>query len=237
MKKQHKFPTIIIDNFFETPSIIREFALSQNFSKNQNGNWPGYRTDPVNCIDIQFYRTFSNKLFSLFTPYSSEFDFTLDAHFQYIDSSFRKGWVHCDTYVKYDFAGVVYLHPDPPENTGTCIYDITDRTDEYTKWEDITNLKIHYMSENCTEDERNKIDPLRDEYNSIFKIQDVCCNKFNRCLIFSASQQHSEQNFFGTTKYDSRLTLPFFGKINIHKLDYKYNFQHPPILHYENHIL
>lgn len=237
MIKQHKFPTMIVDNFFETPTVIREYALSKEFSKNQAGNWPGYRTDPLHVIDREFYFTFANKLFSHFIPISSDFDFTLDAYFQYVDSSFDKGWVHCDTYVKYDFAGVVYLTPDPPENTGTAIYDVTEKTDQYNKWDDITILKMQYMSETCSQEERDKIMPMRDEYNSIFKVQDVCSNKFNRCLIFSASQQHSEQNFFGTTKFDSRLTLPFFGKINTHRLDYKYSFQHPPILHYENHIL
>jgi len=59
---------------------------------------------------------------------------------------------------------------------------------------------------------RESISTLRDEYNSIYKLQDVCCNKYNRCLIFSASQQHAEQNFFGTDKYDSRLTSLLFWK-------------------------
>lgn len=234
MRKQHKFPTIIIDNFFETPSSIRNFALQQEFSKKQKGNWPGYRTDSINLLDLDLYNVFSNKLFSYFTVPGTDFQYILDAQFQYSDSSFGSGWVHNDNYEKYDFAGVVYLTPNPPDHTGTCIYDITDRTDKFSKWDDVDNAKWEFMKEDCPTEVRNKIVPLRDEYNSIYKLQDVCCNKYNRCLIFSASQQHAEQNFFGTDKYDSRLTLCFFGKIQIQKLDHKYTFQNPSISYYEN---
>jgi len=232
MKRQHKFPTIIIDNFFETPSLVREYALSQEFSKKQKGNWPGYRTDPINQLNIEFYNIFSNKLFSFFVPAGTDFQYILDAQFQYSDASFGSGWVHNDNYEKYDFAGVVYLTPDPPENSGTCIYDITENTDKFTKWDIVDESKWEFMKEDCPKQVRESISTLRDEYNSIYKLQDVCCNKYNRCLIFSASQQHAEQNFFGTDKYDSRLTLCFFGKIQIHKQDCKYTFQTSPISYY-----
>ena len=232
MKRQHKFPTFIIDNFFESPSIVRNFALSQHFSKDQKGNFPGYRTNPINELDIEFYKLFANKLFTYFTLPGQDFDYVLECHFQYIDSSFVKGWVHCDTYTRYDFAGVVYLHPDPPDNTGTTIYEITDKTDQYENWETIARSKMDYMSDTCTQEQREKMAPLRDEYNSIFKIKDTCSNVYNRCLIFSPSQQHSEQNFFGTDKYDSRLTLPFFGKIGLHIEDKKYSFQRSHLTYY-----
>lgn len=225
MKKLHKFPTIIIDNFFETPSIVREFALQQTFSKNQKGNWPGYRTDPIDKLNKEFYQQFANKLFSYFTDKQSNFEYVLDTHFQYVDESFGSGWVHHDNFEKYDFAGVVYLTPDPPENSGTCIYDITDKTDLFDKWFEIDCAKQEFMQENCSKERREQLIPFRDEYNSIYKLQDVCSNKYNRCLIFSTSQQHAEQTFFGTDKYNSRLTIPFFGKIKIHLLDYKYTFQ------------
>jgi len=232
VKRQHKFPTIIIDNFFETPCLVREYALTQKFSKNQQGNFPGYRTDPINELDHEFYKLFANKLFTYFTLPGQDFNYILDCHFQYINAAFDKGWVHCDTYTKYDFAGVVYLNPDPPSNTGTTIYEVTDKTDQYKKWEMITQLKLDYMGDTCSQEEKEKIHVSRDEYNSIFDIKDTISNVYNRCLIFSASQQHSEQNFFGTDKYDSRLTLPFFGKISLHTEDIKYSFQRSHLTYY-----
>jgi hypothetical protein len=219
---KHKFPTIIIDDFFETPSLVREFALQQKFSKDHPGNWPGYRTNMLNELDNELYNKFASKLFSNFVD--GRYEYLLDAQFQYSDASYQSGWVHHDNFEKYDFAGVVYLTPDPPENSGTCIYDITEKTKQFSKWEDVDNSKWEFMKEDCSTEIRTLISVLRDEYNSIFKLQDICCNKYNRCLIFSASQQHAEQNFFGSDKYDSRLTLCFFGKILSTTQDHKYIF-------------
>ena len=48
-------PTIIIDNFFETPNQVREWGLSLNFYKGNRGNWPGYRTDLIHMVDDKFH--------------------------------------------------------------------------------------------------------------------------------------------------------------------------------------
>ena len=37
-------PIITIDNFFETPSLVRSWALSLEYFKGDRGNWPGIRT-------------------------------------------------------------------------------------------------------------------------------------------------------------------------------------------------
>jgi len=39
-----KHPTVIIDDYFETPDQVREWALKQKFYKH-DGNYQGLRTD------------------------------------------------------------------------------------------------------------------------------------------------------------------------------------------------
>ena len=48
------FPSCV-DNFFEDPDKIREFALSLNF--NEDGDYPGYRTKELAKIDQNLYHS------------------------------------------------------------------------------------------------------------------------------------------------------------------------------------
>ena len=40
-------PTTIVDNFFEDPMKVRDYALSQDFFSDTERSWPGKRTSPL----------------------------------------------------------------------------------------------------------------------------------------------------------------------------------------------
>ena len=37
---QRKYPTVVIDDFFQNPDIIRKYALSLTYEKAVDGRWP-----------------------------------------------------------------------------------------------------------------------------------------------------------------------------------------------------
>ena len=47
-----RLPLTVVDNFFETPTLVRNFALQQEFFKGDRGNWPGIRTKFLDELDI-----------------------------------------------------------------------------------------------------------------------------------------------------------------------------------------
>ena len=52
-----KFFPVCIDNFFDNPDEIREWALSLPKEKSDDGHWPGVRTSPLHILDKQFHNT------------------------------------------------------------------------------------------------------------------------------------------------------------------------------------
>ena len=57
---------------------------------------------------------------------------------------------------------------------------------------------------------RDEYGRIRKEVNSFYKPNIIAANKFNRCVIFPATNFHRAQNFFGTSLENSRLTLVSF---------------------------
>ena len=58
-----RLPLTVVDNFFETPTLVRNFALQQEFFKGDRGNWPGIRTKFLDELDINFFNTFHEHMF------------------------------------------------------------------------------------------------------------------------------------------------------------------------------
>jgi hypothetical protein len=113
---------ILIDNFFENVDDVRNKALSYDYEKsNENTGWKGFRAT-INDANII---THINKRL---TETDSKFkDIVLRYYFHYSldntkneQSDFLKERFHKDG---VDWAGVIYLTPNPPTNSGTIIFD------------------------------------------------------------------------------------------------------------------
>ena len=59
-----RLPLTVVDNFFETPTLVRNFALQQEFFKGDRGNWPGIRTNFIEDLDIDLFNSIHDKILS-----------------------------------------------------------------------------------------------------------------------------------------------------------------------------
>lgn len=197
-------PLIVIDNFFETPTLVRQFALQQEYFKGDRGNWPGVRTKFIDELDNPFFHTLCSKLIH-YIPGANSFSL-VQSTFQLIDETYGNGWVHNDD-PKFNVAGLVYLNPEiSSQNTGTTLYDTRCdvNSEEYTKM---------FMSEVNSDDtnKRTEFEKYRNDHRSSWTPNAVIENRFNRCILFNSEIWHSADNFFGKDKETARLTLVFFG--------------------------
>jgi hypothetical protein len=200
-------PSTVIDNFFDDPDSIREFALKQEFTK-AGGVVPGVRTRPLNELNPDMFDMFCGKLFSAFFDFNiTELKWNVEATFQLTSSYYQEGWVHADSSYGdgVHMAGVVYLSPDAPVNAGTSIW----RQVETPNWND--DLKAKFYSDQQVD--MKEYISARDKHNSHFEKTLDVGNVYNRLATYSSTEWHKENMFFGEGK-QSRLTLVFFASVN-----------------------
>jgi len=191
MKKIHynRVPIKVIDNFFESPQIWRYFALKQEFLSNESSNFLGKQTRLLSELNVSMFHSVAGKLIKHMVGYSS-FEH-LEMSFRIVDTSCGKGQIH-QADPKFNMAGLIYLNINPLVNSGTTIYTLLNLTDN------------NYQ---------NSSNPLENRHEQQhFKKNMTIQNVFNRCVIYSPLEWHSDDDFFGSEKHDSRLTLNFFGR-------------------------
>lgn len=174
---------IIVDDFYNNPYQVRDYALEQEFSI--RGNFPGLRTKPyINdeiIAAIEHNMQFAGKITDLMN-HDTESSYT--GAFQLATATDRT-WIHADHYNMW--AAVCYLTPNAPHTAGTAFYKHKEsgqhsRTKEnhegydYTKWEKF----------------------------------DVIGNKFNRLIIYRGDLFHASLDYFGNNKETGRLFQTFF---------------------------
>ena len=195
-------PTIIVDDFFETPNQIREWGLSMEFYKGDRGNWPGYRTNLLHMVDEEFHSLLCRKIIK-HTSYNYFAQF--DTSFHLCDESWESGWIHADP-LEFNVVGLIYLNPEVPKgiHCGTTIYDPPDN---YKPDPEV------FVGDVNEEDPAKRQKDARIKHNSHFTSSQIIENRYNRCIIFDARQWHSAGDFFGhpDNKKDQRLTIVFFG--------------------------
>jgi hypothetical protein len=201
-----KHPTVIIDDFFETPDQIRIWALQQKFYKH-DGNYQGLRTDLLSQIDPILQQVMINKILQY-----SHYQYVehLYTSFQLIDDSWGDGWIHNDS-KDLNIAGIVYLTPNAPDDSGTIIYDEPHPNMIFELTEGIQKAFETEVNE-VDVDKRKQLERHRIKHNAQFKSSQVIENRYNRCIIFDCKSWHGAGKYFGNTSETSRLTLPFFCK-------------------------
>ena len=203
-KKQKFLPTKIIDNFFETPSLWRKLALLQQFETAKNSTYPGKRTDFLNNIDHESFEVLAKGLLQHLPMFRGFTD--LWASFHLIDETYGNGWIHDDD-PTLSVSGLIYLNPNPAENSGTTLYnDLYDmQADKYSQLfkEDVLFAEP---------EERKNLSKYREEQRSYYTPNMIIENVYNRCIMFDPKVWHAPNNFFGTTDDDARLTLVFFAR-------------------------
>lgn len=199
------FPTICVDDFFDDPNAIINFALSQDFFTAPDGAYPGKRTKTLYDLDKELFEKFSQKFFSIFYNFNkTDVRWVVDARFQKIDpyetADLNEGWIHVD-YTAV-LSGVIYLTPEADKNAGTVLCKIKKgQIFDYAQQEK-RNFNLGKL--NDTE----KYISLMKENNNKFEDTIYFSNQFNRMIAFDSTIFHKVQNFNAGNK--SRLTLVFF---------------------------
>jgi hypothetical protein len=184
-KVNNNVPTfLVIDNVYEDPDFVREFALKQEFNYHPNYH-KGRRTDKVfNFLEIK--ELIENKLNIKIKNWN---EFGTNGCFQYCVSGDQLVY-HYDS---QDYAGVLFLTKDAPPQTGTTFY-----RSKYTKKMKVDNGEDSIVFKN------GFLDPTE------FDVVDVVGNVYNRLVIFDAKLIHAASCYFGNNINNGRLFQLFF---------------------------
>jgi len=145
---------IVVDNFFEDPDSIRNYALSLEYqNSNELQNFEGWLGNRCFYRDEQFAKFFVNKINQHieksveFHKLEYNFHFTLTKTKETSPFHFDEYKIHSDSDDGlYRLSGLVYLYPNPPIKTGTSFYSDLDLNYEFSV-ENKYNRFICYPSE------------------------------------------------------------------------------------------
>jgi hypothetical protein len=187
-------PTIIvIDNFYENPFEIREFAL--NLKYEIKDYYPGKRSE---SYANERHKTIFDKILE---PYGEKINAfcsndnkdTDNGTFQYTVSNDRS-WIHSDNDLT-NWAGIIYLTPNAPETSGTCFYKFKDGT--------MNSDESRFLK---TDDERQLYCRDMTKWSKV----DIVGNVFNRLVLFDSRRFHASMDYFGDNIKNGRLFQVFF---------------------------
>lgn len=181
---------IIQDNFFGDPDRVREHALKQTYARSEDGppdvNYPGSRSYYLSAIDNFLFIYLTQKVYQVL-GYASETPSYTEAFYQWCNKDDGNSWIHWDNLPwNPTHVGVIYLTPDPPDNSGTILYHKPDWFDPDT------------MSTSDYE----------------FEVKQKLENKYNRMVLYDPKELHKSDTYFGTDINDSRLFIVFFMRID-----------------------
>jgi glycosyltransferase involved in cell wall biosynthesis len=174
----------VVENFYDNPIMVRNFALNVEYQEDLN-YYKGKRSKDRYLTD-QIKRSFEEILGFQIREWESH---GMNGRFQYCTAQDALVY-HWDG---QSWAGMVYLTPDAPYQTGTSFF-----AHKQLK----TKQEGDYGSEECFNGgfyDKTKFD-----------LVDSVGNVFNRLVLFDAKSIHAASEYFGQTLEDSRLFHLFF---------------------------
>jgi hypothetical protein len=176
---------IVVDDFYQDPDKVREFALSQKFEYHPDYH-KGKRTNDVFLFDglKEHFEFHINKSIKKWNQYG------VNGCFQYCVGGDQLVY-HVDT---QQYAAIIFLTPDAPPNTGTSFY------------------RSKYTKERVLNKETNQSNIFKNGYldSTEFELVDQVGNVYNRLVIFNSQMIHAASCYFGNSKENGRLFQMFF---------------------------
>jgi len=151
-----------IDNFYDDPDQIRNYALSLNFSRSNYSPHPGIRSRKMSLKDNYesnydlevFYLKFLNLLKQKIDIFNIDNFFDIETTFHKIwnfsnnfDSILNTGFIHIDLLEssiigKQTFAGLVYLNKKTCPNSGTSFFKMKCTQKDKIKITECDNFEL-----------------------------------------------------------------------------------------------
>ena len=191
---------IVIDNFYDDPDKIREYALSLNYQPPENHGAVGYRCESGRQIEDGTKELFEKLLHTTIPNGNNhgEWNYSTNGCFQWCNAKTPIVY-HCDS---QKYAAIIYLTPDAPPNCGTSFF-------RHKKYK-IRNSEIFSKSD-WYQSDLNYKEPHLDK--TPWEVVDNIGNVYNRLVIFDAQYIHAVTEYFGQDINNSRLFQLFFFNI------------------------
>jgi hypothetical protein len=180
---------VVIDDVYVDPDSVRNFALSQTFNYHPN-NHKGRRTDTTFLFN-GLKDLFESKLNCKIKNWEY---YGTNGCFQYCIAGEQLVY-HFDA---QQYAGVLFLTPDAPPQTGTTFY-----RSKYTKKMKVSDNEHSIVFKNGFYD------------STEFDVVDVVGNVYNRIVLFDARMIHAASCYFGTNIDNGRLFQLFFFDLDL----------------------
>lgn len=177
---------VVVDNFYANPDDVRKLALQQNYE-------PDLRYHKGRRTQKKFLPQGIKQVFEslLCTKITRWVEHNYNGIFQYCTAEDQIVY-HSDV---QSYAGVIYLTPDAPPESGTSFYK--------SKW--TGDRKSLVRSEKHSEIYKGGF------YDKTqFELVDTVGNVYNRLVLWDSRLIHSASTYFGQNKEDSRLFHLFF---------------------------
>ena len=122
---------LIKDNFFSNPDVLRRFALDCDYIDSEevkvDVGWRGHRTDEFEVVGNKHLITASEKVRQAVCKHFNLEGYSISSHFHLSHKGTKKTLPDFENkkyhFDQCDYAGIVYLKPSPPRNSGTSILD------------------------------------------------------------------------------------------------------------------
>lgn len=179
----------VVDDFYKNPDEIRHFAISREFE--EGGIGKGYigRRTPEQYLFPELKEAFENIIGMKITKWEDHY---MNGRFQSCYAGEPLVY-HCDA---QKYAGMLYLTPEAPFQTGTTMYAHKETKIRHS--EDPNFYKVMNAATK-THLDRTPYEPV-----------DVVGNVYNRLVIFDAHMIHAASEYFGHDLEHSRLWQMFF---------------------------
>jgi hypothetical protein len=184
--------SICLDDFYNNPDEVREFALNLEFGV--RGNYPGQRTEPVfnqSVFDIiqSTVEPVAGKITMWETEYTGSFQYTTQRD---------RSWIHADQTTNW--AGVCYLTPNAPLSGGTGLFK-----------HKATGLVRAPKLEDGSLDQL-LMDRIYEDAQDMTKweLTQFIGNVYNRLILYRGDLFHTSLDYFGKNIEDGRLFQTFF---------------------------
>lgn len=211
--------SIIVDNFFEDPDDIHNYAYQMPYRKDENGHWPGERSYELCRKNPDFGEYIMELLISHGRfPNTQKNKIKVDAYFQKIFpfssdpcDIVNKGFIHHD-YAEWEglknngmctHTVLIYLNHQGHLFEGTTIYKLKNKDEEVYYATDIKRPLYSSNKKDLTYEEKKikHLNQFEEDYD--------CKNNFNRMFSFDSKQFHGVKSYYSVSK-EARLTLVVF---------------------------